>query len=209
MFPLLVGAQHYDWGRLATDSTVYKLLKSNHDWAKELETSVQVHTNDETRPFAELWVGTHPSLPSFIVRSPLCPLEEILKQQSSQWPDEVDFQESTKSLPFLLKVLSIQKTLSIQAHPDLTLAQQLHRNNPKQYPDDNHKPEMAVALKTCEVMYGFRKLEEIAMVLTTYEEREETLSFERSCSFTSGTKPRNHFKLYFKNITKVERVKDN
>ena len=37
-------------------------------------------------------------------------------------------------LPFLLKVLSIQKALSIQAHPDKKLAKQLHENDSKNYP---------------------------------------------------------------------------
>ena len=38
-------------------------------------------------------------------------------------------------LPFLFKVLSVQKALSIQAHPDLNLAPKLHLNDPKNYRD--------------------------------------------------------------------------
>jgi mannose-6-phosphate isomerase len=37
-------------------------------------------------------------------------------------------------LPFLFKVLSIQKALSIQAHPNKKLAEQLHAKDPKNYP---------------------------------------------------------------------------
>ncbi|GJQ13158.1 hypothetical protein GpartN1_g4949.t1 [Galdieria partita] len=178
MFPLLVNAQQYDWGRPAAKSTVYKLLKSNRGWVKELEPYVELGPIDETRPFAELWVGTHPSLPSFVVQSSLCSLEKFLLEHNICRPDNTWLPESTKSLPFLLKVLSIQKTLSIQAHPDLTLAQKLHRNNPKNYPDENHKPEMAVALTTCEVLYGFRKLEKIVMALQTHEEIRDACGHE-------------------------------
>ena len=49
-------------------------------------------------------------------------------------------------LPFMFKVLSAGKALSIQAHPCKLLARDLHRDNPKEYADDNHKPELAVAL---------------------------------------------------------------
>lgn len=37
-------------------------------------------------------------------------------------------------LPFLFKVLSIRKALSIQAHPNKKLAEQLHGKDPKNYP---------------------------------------------------------------------------
>ena len=45
-------------------------------------------------------------------------------------------------LPFLFKILSIGKALSIQAHPDKALAKELFAKRPDLYKDDNHKPEM-------------------------------------------------------------------
>ena len=39
-----------------------------------------------------------------------------------------------EKLPFLFKVLSIRKALSIQAHPNKKLAEQLHAKDPKNYP---------------------------------------------------------------------------
>ena len=62
---------------------------------------------------------------------------------------------SSKELPFLFKVLSIEKVLSIQAHPDKKLGAQLHAADPKNYPDDNHKPEMAIAVTDFEGFCGF------------------------------------------------------
>ena len=64
-------------------------------------------------------------------------------------------------IPFLLKVLSVNIALSIQAHPDLALAGELHAARPDLYKDANHKPEMAVALGTFEALCGFRPVSEL------------------------------------------------
>jgi len=52
-------------------------------------------------------------------------------------------------------VLSVAKALSIQAHPDKQLAQVLHKTQPQNYKDPNHKPEMALALTPFEAFCGF------------------------------------------------------
>jgi mannose-6-phosphate isomerase len=202
MFPLLVGAQQYDWGRPSTDSTVFKLLSENHRWVKEIQPVTEVYPVDETRPFAELWIGTHPSLPSFVVRSSLCSLDQVLLEHSSSLHNGTEKLRNTTPLPFLLKVLSIQKSLSVQAHPDLTVAQQLHQNNPTHYPDDNHKPEMAVALSACEVLYGFRKLEEIELTLLKYEEVREACGLEAVEQFLTkiGTSSNEEKRSLLKNL---------
>lgn len=49
-------------------------------------------------------------------------------------------------LPFLFKVLSISKALSIQAHPDKKLAKILFEKFPDIYKDPNHKPEMVLLI---------------------------------------------------------------
>lgn len=86
-------------------------------------------------------------------------------------------------LPFLFKVLSIRKALSIQAHPNKKLAEKLHIKDPKNYPgitasplihpfltrvsaDDNHKPEMTIAVTPFDGLCGFRPLSEIAHFLS-------------------------------------------
>jgi len=55
----------------------------------------------------------------------------------------------------------VNKALSIQAHPDKALAKKLRQIAPQHYPDDNHKPEMAIALGTFEALCGFRDVAEI------------------------------------------------
>lgn len=66
------------------------------------------------------------------------------------------------ALPYLFKVLSIAKALSVQSHPDKQLAVKLHAARPDVYKDDNHKPEMACALTPFEAMCSFRAPAEIA-----------------------------------------------
>lgn len=60
---------------------------------------------------------------------------------------------TTGDLPFLFKVLSVRKALSIQAHPDVALARELHATKPELYKDPNHKPEMTIALTRFEALY--------------------------------------------------------
>lgn len=49
-------------------------------------------------------------------------------------------------MAFLFKILCVEKALSIQAHPDKSLAEKLHATRPDIYQDDNHKPELAIAI---------------------------------------------------------------
>jgi mannose-6-phosphate isomerase len=81
-------------------------------------------------------------------------------------------------LPFLFKVLSCGKTLSIQAHPDKTLAAKLNESDPTHYGDANHKPEMAIALTPFEAMCGFRRIEEISSLLQKHPEFAACISNE-------------------------------
>jgi mannose-6-phosphate isomerase len=86
------------------------------------------------------------------------------EQQQQQQQQPVD-------LSFLLKVLSVRKVLSIQAHPDKQLAARLHAERPHDYADPNHKPEMAIALsEQVRAMCGFRPLSQIAQHLRDYPE---------------------------------------
>lgn len=55
------------------------------------------------------------------------------------------------------QVLSVQTALSIQAHPDKELAERLHASRPDLYKDDNHKPEMALAVSRFEALCSFQK----------------------------------------------------
>jgi mannose-6-phosphate isomerase len=152
MFPLKNKVQNYDWGKLGTESKAAKLCN---------EGSLSV---DQSKPYAELWMGTHPNAPSLLATGK--ELKSIITAETCS-PDV--FKEYG-DLPFLFKVLSIRKALSIQAHPDKELAQRLHKERPDLYKDPNHKPEMAIALTDFEAFINFRPLQEIHDYLIKYPE---------------------------------------
>ena len=110
-----------------------------------------------------MWMGTHSSNPSSDYETKRT-LEDHIKDNQMLMGNDV-VKKYGEKLPFLFKVLSAQKALSIQAHPNKKLAQQLHAKNPKEYKDDNHKPEMTIAITPFEGMCGFRPLKEISYFL--------------------------------------------
>lgn len=91
-------------------------------------------------------MGTHPNGPSQ-VNDP----GSSEKQSLLEWINSHDGCLGSKvseifegKLPFLFKVLSVNKALSIQAHPNKEHAEKLHASRPDVYKDPNHKPEMAI-----------------------------------------------------------------
>jgi mannose-6-phosphate isomerase len=77
-------------------------------------------------------MGTHPSLPSKDLETQRSLLE--LVKDNQQLLGSTVMKKFGDKLPFLFKVLSIGKALSIQAHPNKKLAEQLHTKDPKNYP---------------------------------------------------------------------------
>ena len=92
----------YEWGAVGNNSKVAQLALNNDEkFRKEF---------GEQTPFAELWMGDHVSGPS------------VVKQSGESLIDLVNKDKSVigqmEKLPFLFKVLSINKPLSIQTHPN-------------------------------------------------------------------------------------------
>lgn len=117
--------KNYDWGKLGESSEVVKL-------AQQHDTSFVV---DHDKPYAELWMGDHVSGPSKVKSTNENLGEFIQKDVTSNIGGQ-------SKLPFLFKVLSIRKALSIQVHPNKEEAENLHRLYPDIYKDPNHKPEV-------------------------------------------------------------------
>jgi mannose-6-phosphate isomerase len=90
---------------------------------------------DQLTDRVQLWMGTHPSLPSKDLETQRSLLELVQENQSLLSADIAERYEN--KLPFLFKVLSIGKALSIQAHPNKGLAEQLHKKDPRNYPGES------------------------------------------------------------------------
>jgi mannose-6-phosphate isomerase len=138
--------QRYSWGRCGQRSRV-----ARYAVAQKALPAEQV---SETGPYAELWLGSHPSG------------EASILTEHQGWVPLSDYLPAG-TLPFLLKVLSVGRALSIQAHPDSALARTLHAQYPQVYKDANHKPEMCVCLgpEPFEALFGFRPVEQIVDAL--------------------------------------------
>ena len=149
--------QHYAWG------------------GKNYIASLIGLNSAKDQPCAEWWLGAHPSAPSEI--------ENVTGKQSlieflSQNPialGQVSRQQFGDELPYLLKILDVEKPLSIQLHPTKAQAEKgFEAENAKgvsltdstrTYKDRNHKPEMMIALSDFWLLHGFKTKSQILATL--------------------------------------------
>ena len=90
-------------------------------------------------------MGSHHKGPSIVKNiKETTDLSKALQNNPSLVGEKILKRFGISSLPYLFKVLSINKVLAIQAHPDKELAEFLHKTKPEIYQDNNHKPEIAI-----------------------------------------------------------------
>lgn len=125
------------------------------------------------RPEAELWFGGHPDAPADVVlgsgEAGSIPLDRLIAER------RVDVLGRGADLPFLTKILSAGRPLSIQAHPSREQAARGFAAQstggtkpggaPGSYRDPNHKPELLYALTPFSALSGFRPPVEAARLL--------------------------------------------
>ena len=162
MFKLEGKVQHYSWG------------------GTEFIPSLLSISNIEKRPFAEYWMGVHPSAPS-VVRDDehAYSLPELIQTSTQNYLGEHTLKQFS-DLPFLLKILDVREMLSIQVHPSKEEAKKgFDRENAagvplsapnRNYKDANHKPEMMVALSDFWLLHGFKKESLLRETLTSVPE---------------------------------------
>jgi mannose-6-phosphate isomerase len=158
MYQLIGKVQHYAWG------------------GKEFIPSLLGISNTEGQPFAEYWMGVHTLAPSVvrITDNAFTGLHDLIRSEPRRYLGE-KVAAHFRDLPFLLKILDVKEMLSIQVHPSREEAQKgfdienaagvpadaPHRN----YRDNNHKPEMMLALGDFWLLHGFRKEEDLLIML--------------------------------------------
>ena len=151
--------QHYAWG------------------GKDYIASLIGLNSAKDQPCAEWWLGAHPSAPSEI--------ENVTGKQSlieflSQNPTalgQASRQQFGDELSYLLKILDVEKPLSIQLHPTKDQAEKgFEAENAKgvaltdgtrTYKDRNHKPEMMIALSDFWLLHGFKTKSQLLATLNT------------------------------------------
>ena len=152
-------------------------------------------SNPDGNPVAELWYGAHERGPSCIVQDSNAggdqyqDLRQLLKAQPATLMGEAAFHRYGSELPFLFKILSAEKGLSIQAHPSKEQAEAgFARENVqgvdvqagnRNYRDDNHKPECLVAAEDFWALSGFRKPGDIEANLRRLESEKSPLLLQQ------------------------------
>lgn len=170
--------QQYAWGKLGTKSLAAEFAASGRP---------DDFCVDGTAPYAELWMGTHPNGPSMLKGPNGLSLEAHIASDPQMLGAE-SRKRFGDQLPYLFKVLSVNKALSIQAHPDKKHAEQLHKERPDVYKDDNHKPEMAIALTDFEALCGFRPLSQIQANLKAVPSLSEAIGKNAAEALLKATK---------------------
>ena len=139
--------RHYDWGGC--------------DFIPQLMSIA----NPDKKPFAEYWMGAHASAPAIIATNNEAQfLDQLIADQPSIFLGEKVLQQFS-SLPYLYKILDVANMLSIQVHPskenaaigfaqETSLGISLDAPN-RNYKDQNHKPEVMVALSEFWLLHGF------------------------------------------------------
>lgn len=128
-------------------------IVKNYLWGSH--TTLAAHRGEpaSSDPEAELWFGDSPHGPAHVMNSRLT-LDEVTREMGQ--------------LPFLAKILAVEHALSLQVHParsDLASLAEIKR-------DDNHKPEMVVALTSFEALVGFAPIAEILELVDQLESRK-------------------------------------
>lgn len=171
IYPLKGKVQHYTWG--------------GHTFIPEL-----LGLAASEKPSAEYWMGAHVKAPSNVVTAG----EEIaLDQFIANNPEQclgADTFNKFGRLPFLFKVLDVRDMLSIQVHPTKSEAEKGFRYENelgipldapnRNYKDDNHKPEIMVALSDFWLLHGFLPEARLKETLSRVPELKHLISLFES-----------------------------
>ena len=169
VFKLIGKAQHYAWG--------------GHSFIS----SLLGHSNNDHKPIAEYWMGAHNNASSeiFLNDGKTVKLNEYIGKFPLETLGEPVFEKFGK-LPYLLKILDVKDMLSIQVHPskenaEIEFAKEQASGIPvdapnRNYKDNNHKPELALALGEFWLLHGFKSVQKLKSILQQVYELKPLLT---------------------------------
>ena len=139
----------------------------DYPWGSATAIARLLGTEPGGGPEAELWMGAHPDSPS-VADTPQgpVPLDQLIADHPGTTLGRDVQAAFGAKLPFLAKLLAAEKALSLQVHPtreravarfaDEEAAGVPRTAGNRNYKDENHKPEMILALTPFEALCGFR-----------------------------------------------------
>jgi len=171
-----------------SESSIYRLkgIIRNYDWGGvEFLSKLLSHSNPKHEPMAEFWLGAHDSASSILVtKNNEARLNQFIEGDKEKILGKTVAKKFGR-LPFLLKVLDVRNMLSIQVHPakheaEIEFArenkQKIPLNAPhRNYKDDNHKPELMVALGDFWLLHGFKPVDKLRSTLGNISELKPLL----------------------------------
>lgn len=131
--------------------TIHGTIK-NYPWGSRQTLARHRGLQESVEPEAEIWFGDNPEGPSPVAGLGLT-LDRITSALDPALPQ--------RQLPFLAKILAVERALSLQVHPALEDLSEL-LNICK---DQNHKPEMVVAITEFQAFVGFADVRESLKLL--------------------------------------------
>ncbi len=149
-------------------NTAYKLqgIHRHYEWGGNAFIPQLMHVDNAIgKPFAEYWMGAHPSAPAMVETAEgLMALDQMIQENKVAFLGAKTAAQFG-ALPYLFKILDVEKMLSIQVHPSKENAEKgfskeqqagvpIDATN-RNYKDQNHKPEVMVALSDFWLLHGF------------------------------------------------------
>ena len=171
---------------------IYKIegKVQNYDWGgKNFIPNLISETKKEDTAYAEYWLGAHLKAPSIIkTANENITLDRFIDEDITNVLGDTVANTFGK-LPYLFKVLDVDKMLSIQVHPTIAVAKKGYKKENelgipltaknRNFKDENHKPEVMVALTDFWLLHGFlernkliknlKETEELNFLLHTFE----------------------------------------
>lgn len=161
LYKLQGAIQHYAWGGFDFIPDLLGVAKSGD-------------------PFAEYWLGAHPSQPAMGMAHGVLKKLDALIAENNEAILGPHVAATFGALPYLLKVLDVRQMLSIQVHPNKAGAEkgfeeETEKGIPtsapnRNYKDANHKPEAMVALSDFWLLHGFKPAEALRQKLESIPE---------------------------------------
>jgi len=159
---------------------MYRLTgaRRSYDWGSTTAMFEFLGTTPDGVPFAELWLGAHPTGPATTqTRDGLRHRLDHLIAADTERTLGNHVTSRFGQLPYLVKLLAPARPLSMQVHPNRKMAsagyhEEERRGVPlddplRSFKDEHNKPEMVYAITHFEGLVGLRDRDEVLLLLET------------------------------------------
>ncbi|GAA5890702.1 hypothetical protein JCM5296_004813 [Sporobolomyces johnsonii] len=185
--------QPFPYGREGLDSWAAQYALATPSLKADVEKDGGIKPS---QPYGEIWFGTHENGPAKVEGEELS-LRELVRKEPKFYLGEKLLKDGQMSsqyendVPYLFKVLSFDKPLPLQCHPDKKLGAKLKeqekqdKGKNEDFVDSNAKPEVGVALSPFTAFVGFRPPEQLVALIKAVPEFQKLFQESTLSSFYS------------------------